>query len=73
MCSNFNYQQLHNRRGKTTLNRRKELMVPILTYRIQEKEYGGLSHSAGRDCAILRNPTLPIDSRFLPIRKFMPL
>jgi len=25
---------------------RKELMVPILAYRIQEKEYGGLSHSA---------------------------
>jgi hypothetical protein len=24
---------------------RKELMVPILAYRIQEKEYGGLSHS----------------------------
>jgi len=27
-------------------NLRKELMVPILAYRIQEKEYGGLSHSA---------------------------
>jgi hypothetical protein len=25
---------------------RKELLVPILAYRIQEKEYGGLSHSA---------------------------
>lgn len=25
---------------------RKELMVPILAYRIQEKEFGGLSHSA---------------------------
>ena len=25
---------------------RKELMVPILAYRTQEKEYGGLSHSA---------------------------
>jgi Protein of unknown function (DUF2924) len=25
---------------------RKELMVPILTYRIQEKEYGGLSNNA---------------------------
>ncbi len=25
---------------------RKELMVPILAYRLQEKEYGGLSHSA---------------------------
>ena len=25
---------------------RKELMVPILAYRMQEKEYGGLSHSA---------------------------
>jgi hypothetical protein len=25
---------------------RKELMVPILAYRIQEREYGGLSHSA---------------------------
>lgn len=25
---------------------RKELMVPILAYRIQEREYGGLSHAA---------------------------
>ncbi len=25
---------------------RKELMVPILAYRMQEKEHGGLSHSA---------------------------
>lgn len=25
---------------------RKELMVPILAYRIQEKSYGGLSHRA---------------------------
>ena len=25
---------------------RKELMVPILAYRMQEKEYGGLSHTA---------------------------
>jgi serine/threonine protein kinase len=25
---------------------RKELMVPILAYRIQEKEFGGLSHRA---------------------------
>jgi hypothetical protein len=25
---------------------RKELLVPILAYRIQEKQYGGLSHSA---------------------------
>jgi Protein of unknown function (DUF2924) len=25
---------------------RKELMVPILAYRMQEKEYGGLSHAA---------------------------
>jgi hypothetical protein len=25
---------------------RKELMVPTLAYRMQEKEYGGLSHSA---------------------------
>jgi len=25
---------------------RKELMVPILAYRIQEKEFGGLSHGA---------------------------
>ena len=29
-------------------NLRKELMVPILAYRIQEKEFGGLSHSARR-------------------------
>lgn len=27
---------------------RKELMVPIIAYRIQEKEYGGLSQSARR-------------------------
>ncbi|MCU1313668.1 MAG: hypothetical protein JWM54_1425, partial [Acidobacteriaceae bacterium] len=25
---------------------RKELMVPILAYRMQEKEFGGLSHGA---------------------------
>src|SRR5437868_7445980 len=25
---------------------RKELMVPILAYRMQEREYGGLSHTA---------------------------
>jgi len=25
---------------------RKELMVPILAYRLQEREYGGLSHTA---------------------------
>jgi hypothetical protein len=25
---------------------RKELMVPILAYRVQEREFGGLSHSA---------------------------
>jgi hypothetical protein len=29
-------------------NLRKELMVPILAYRMQEKEFGGLSHSARR-------------------------
>ncbi len=28
------------------LKLRKELMIPILAYRIQEKEYGGLSQSA---------------------------
>jgi hypothetical protein len=27
-------------------NLRKELMVPVLAYRIQEKEYGGLSNNA---------------------------
>ena len=27
-------------------NLRKELMVPILAYRIQEREFGGLSHAA---------------------------
>ena len=27
---------------------RKELMVPILAYRMQEKEYGGLSHGTRR-------------------------
>jgi hypothetical protein len=27
-------------------NLRKDLMVPILAYRIQEREYGGLSHRA---------------------------
>ena len=29
-------------------NLRKELMVPILAYRIQEREFGGLSHGARR-------------------------
>ena len=29
-------------------NLRKELMVPILAYRMQEKEFGGLSHAARR-------------------------
>jgi Protein of unknown function (DUF2924) len=29
-------------------NLRKELMVPILAYRMQEREFGGLSHSARR-------------------------
>jgi hypothetical protein len=27
-------------------NLRKELMVPVLAYRMQEKEFGGLSHAA---------------------------
>jgi Protein of unknown function (DUF2924) len=30
------------------LNLRKELMVPILAYRMQEREFGGLSHAARR-------------------------
>ena len=35
---------------------RKELMVPILAYRMQEKEYGGLSQSARRRlCEIARS------------------
>ena len=29
-------------------NLRKELMVPVLAYRMQEREYGGLSHGARR-------------------------
>jgi Protein of unknown function (DUF2924) len=29
-------------------NLRKELMVPVLAYRIQEREFGGLSHAARR-------------------------
>jgi len=29
-------------------NLRKELMVPILAYRMQEREFGGLSHAARR-------------------------
>ena len=29
-------------------NLRKELMVPILAYRMQEREFGGLSHTARR-------------------------
>jgi DUF2924 family protein len=29
-------------------NLRKELMVPILAYRMQEREFGGLSHGARR-------------------------
>jgi hypothetical protein len=28
------------------LKLRKELMVPVLAYRMQEKEFGGLSHTA---------------------------
>jgi hypothetical protein len=30
------------------LTLRKELMVPLLAYRMQEKEFGGLSHTARR-------------------------
>jgi hypothetical protein len=29
-------------------NLRKELMVPVLAYRMQEREFGGLSHAARR-------------------------
>jgi hypothetical protein len=32
---------------------RKELMVPILAYRIQELEFGGLSHTARRQLELL--------------------
>jgi hypothetical protein len=31
-----------------TPNLRKELMVPVLAYRMQEREFGGLSHAARR-------------------------
>jgi hypothetical protein len=45
-------------------NLRKDLMVPILAYRIQEREYGGLSHRARSRLkeigASLRSPKGPI-------------
>ena len=42
---------------------RKELMVPILAYRIQEKEFGGLSHPVRRqllEVAFLLNIKKPL-------------
>lgn len=35
---------------------RKQLMVPVLAYRIQEREYGGLSHGARNSFANWQNP-----------------
>ena len=38
-------------------NLRKELMVPILAYRMQEREFGGLSH--GRSTSTPGSRSLP--------------
>jgi hypothetical protein len=35
-------------------NLRKELMVPLLAYRMQEREFGGLSTPLGVDCGKLQ-------------------
>jgi hypothetical protein len=40
-------------------NLRKELMVPILAYRMQEREFGGLSHGARRR---LREVAAPLNT-----------
>jgi Protein of unknown function (DUF2924) len=49
--SGMNKQQLlaiwkENFGKDAPLHLRKQLMVPVLAYRIQEREYGGLSHAA---------------------------
>jgi Protein of unknown function (DUF2924) len=47
-------------------NLRKELMVPILAYRMQEREFGGLSHGARRrlrDVAASLNTEKPSQER----------
>ena len=47
-------------------NLRKELMVPILAYRIQEREFGGLSHTARsrlREVAASLNTEKPSQER----------
>jgi hypothetical protein len=48
---------------------RKELMVPILAYRMQEKEYGGLSHSAQKQ---LREIAKSINSEKRPQEELPP-
>jgi hypothetical protein len=48
---------------------RKELMVPILAYRMQEKEYGGLSHSAQKR---LREIAKSISSEKRPQKEIPP-
>jgi Protein of unknown function (DUF2924) len=51
---------------------RKELMVPILAYRIQEKEYGGLSHGARkklRDIAKTLGPDVRLHASIGPSLK----
>jgi hypothetical protein len=45
---------------------RKQLMVPLLAYRMQEKEFGGLSHSARKR---LREIAASMKSEKLPPRK----
>jgi hypothetical protein len=48
---------------------RKELMVPILAYRMQEKEHGGLSHSARKR---LREIAKSINSEKRPQKELPP-
>ena len=48
---------------------RKELMVPILAYRMQEKEFGGLSHRARkrlREIAQSLGPDKRLDASIAP-------
>ena len=52
-------------------NLRKELMVPILAYRMQEREFGGLSHGARRRlrevaASLKDGQTVARETRFCP-------
>jgi hypothetical protein len=42
---------------------RKQLMVPVLAYRIQEREYGGLSHAARKQLRELAESLEPKSSQ----------